>query len=300
MKRFRKLACLLLALAMMLSLAACGSFEMKMARAAQKMEKLQSYRTDIKVDLGMSMSLLGQSMPLDMTMKGTGDVNTEPERTKMELDMELLGDTVHMLSYSEKDGDSFISYLSQDNGETWVRRSVDRGGLRGLADKKDLGMLLKLAESFEETGTETLRGSEATVYSGVIQGEDIDEAVQLSGVLESLYESMGMDAGASDLDLSGCGSIPTTIAIDNKSGMIVRYTMDLCEVLQNLMPLLMDQAMSAMAAETGLEGLDLGALGLEIKIERAFTTAELYDFDAVGPIEIPDAARAAAELEIAA
>ena len=105
--------------------------------------------------------------------------------------------------------------------------------------------------------------------------------MQLSGVLESLYESMGMDAGASDLDLSSCGSIPTTIAIDNKSGMIVRYTMDLCEVLQNLMPLLMDQAMSAMAAETGLEGLDLGALGLEIKIdldaERALHERNLAD-----------------------
>ena len=249
--------------------------------------------------MGMTMSLLGQTMPLDMRMEGTADVNTEPERSKLAFDVDLLGESVHMISYTEKDGDQIVSYVSQDDGENWVKRSVDGSQLSGLADKKDLRLLLKLAESFEQTGTETLRGSEATVFTGTIQGEDVDQALRMSGVMDSLRESLGMDAGDADIDLSDCG-IPTTIAIDSKSGMIVRYTMDLCEVLQNLMPLLMDQAMSAMAAETGLEGLDLGALGLEIKIERAFTTAELYDFDAVGPIEIPDAARAAAELEIAA
>ena len=51
MKKYRKIACLFLALVMMLSLTACGSFEMKMATAAKKMEKLQSYRMDVDVDM---------------------------------------------------------------------------------------------------------------------------------------------------------------------------------------------------------------------------------------------------------
>ena len=79
MKRTKLLALLLCAL-MVLSLAACGSFEMKMARAAQKMEKLQSYRTDIKVDLGMSMSLLGQSLPLEPFLTPPGVRTSNPFR----------------------------------------------------------------------------------------------------------------------------------------------------------------------------------------------------------------------------
>jgi hypothetical protein len=82
--------------------------------------------------------------------------------------------------------------------------------------------------------------------------------------------------------------------------MIVRYTMDMSEIMQNLMPVLMEKTMSAVYAQAGLEGLDLSLLGFEVKVGKVFTTAEFYDFDAVGTIEIPDAARAAAELEIAA
>ena len=220
MKKIGKIACLFLALILMLSLTACGSFEMKMATAAKKMEKLQSYRMDVDVDMEMSMSLLGQSMPLDMSMKGTADVNTEPERTKMEFDVEMLGETAHMLSYSEKTEEQLISYVSQDGGDVWTKQSLDRSEFPGLTDKNDFGTLLKLAKSFEKSGTETVRGSEATVFSGVIQGEEISAAVQMSGVLNSLYESMGMNLGGADIDLSGCGSIPTTIAIDNNLQLI--------------------------------------------------------------------------------
>ena len=300
MKKIRKIACLFLALAMMLSLAACDSFEVKMTRAAKKMEKLQSYRMDMDIDMQMSMSLLGQSMPLDLGIKGTTDVDSKSDRTKTEFDMNMLGETVHLLSYTEKDGERLVGYVSQDGGETWIKQSAERAEAAQISAKDKLGMLLKLAKSFEKSGTETVRGSEATVFSGVIQGEEIAAAVEMSGVLDSLKESMDIDLADADIDLSQCGSIPATIAIDNKSGMITRYTMDLTEVMQHLMPTLLDRALSSVSEQLGLEGLDLSALGFEAEIGRVFTAAELYDFDAVGTIEIPDAARAAEEAQIAA
>ena len=57
MKNVKKMLAILLVLAMALSLAACG-FETKMAIAAKKMEKLESYRMDMDMDMALSMSLL--------------------------------------------------------------------------------------------------------------------------------------------------------------------------------------------------------------------------------------------------
>jgi hypothetical protein len=56
---------------MMFSLTACQSFEAKMTKAAAKMEKLQSYRMDLDMDMEMNLALLGESMDMNMSMKGT-------------------------------------------------------------------------------------------------------------------------------------------------------------------------------------------------------------------------------------
>ena len=143
----------------------------------------------------------------------------------------------------------------------------------------------------------TVRGSEATVYSGTVQGEDIKALVSSTGVLDSLQEQLEVDLEDAALQLDDLGSMPVSIAIDNKSGMITRYTMDLTELMRKLMPLVMDQAMAAVAEEAGLEGLDLSVLGLTLDVDRVNLEAELYDFDAVEAFEIPDEARQAPDLD---
>ncbi len=300
MKQFRKIACLVLAFAMMLSLAACGGFPARMARAARKMEKLQSYRMDLEMDMEMSLSVLGQSMDMSLHLDGVSDVNTEPMKMKMDMSMEMMGENARILSYGEKDADSFVSYVSPDGGATWGKQTLDGSGIPGYVDKKDFGMLLKLAQRFEKSGTETVRGSEALVYTGNIEGAEIEEAIALSGVLDSMYESLGLDPEDVDVDVGAGGSIPTAIAIDKKSGMIVRYTMDMSEIMQNLLPAVMEQLLHSYAAQSGLEGFDLSMLGFKLEIGKVFVTAEFYDFDAVGTIEIPREARDAEELGIAA
>ena len=120
----------------------------------------------------------------------------------------------------------------------------------------NFGILFKLAGTFEKGETVTVRGSEATVYSGTVQGADIKALVSSTGVLDSLQEQLEVDLEDAALQLDDLGSMPVSIAIDNKSGMITRYTMDLTELMRKLMPLVMDQAMAAVAEEAGPEGLD--------------------------------------------
>ena len=297
MKKIKKTLAVLLVLAMALSLAACGSFETKMARAARKMEKLQSYRMDMNLDMGFTMSLLGQSMALDMGMQGQADVLTDPMKMKVDMTLSVLDEEVQMLNYTEKDGEHFVTYVSPDGGDTWAKKSVDAGEMSEFSVLDNFGLLFKLAGTFEKGDTVTVRGSEATVYSGLVQGEDIKALIGSTGVLDSLQEQLEVDLEDAAQALDDLGSVPVSIAIDNKSGMITRYTMDLTEVMRKLMPLVMDQAMASMAQEAGLEGLDLSKLGLTLDVDRVSAVVELYDFDAVASFEIPQEAKEAPDLD---
>ena len=116
----------------------------------------------------------------------------------------------------------------------------------------------------------------------------------LSGVLDALETALEIELD--DLDESFDGAIPTTISIDNKSGMVVKFTMDLTDVIQNLMPLLVDQVVKEAARENGLEGIDLSVLGFALEMDHVTVSEVLYDFNAVGTIVIPDEALAAEEL----
>ena len=76
--------------------------------------------------------------------------------------------------------------------------------------------------------------------------------------------------------------------------------MDMTELMGALMPLMLDQMLAAVARESGVGAADLSALGLSLDITQAFMSIELYDFDEVGVIEIPAAAREAKEVSAAA
>jgi len=286
MKKIRRIAALLLALVLMLSLSACGSFETRMARAAQKMAKLESMRADVDIDMTISMSMLGESVDLDGKMTTKADVFTDPLKLRVRTGLEALDSSREGLSYLEKDGDGYKLYVSADGGESWVSRTVDGKDLPApAAAKEQLALLLKWGASFEESGKETIRGSGATVYSGFIPGEDVAAAIEASGALDTLAEALEMDLG--EIDFSDLGDIPATIALDDKSGMLVRYTMDMSGAMEGLIDSLLDQLLQAIGGEAGLGAVSLKDLGLEISIGKVFVNAELYDFDSVEPFEMP-------------
>ena len=292
MKTFKRCTAVLLILALTLALAGCG-FAAKMTRAAKKMERLQSYRMGLDMDMALKLSMLGQSMDMDMKISGSSDVNTDPSRTRAELRIKMLGQDIPMLSYTDKTGTGLVTYSSPDGGKTWTRQTVESPELAEAAGKNGFTRLLKLASAFEKTGTETVRGSMATVYSGVITGEDLESVMEISGVLKNVFSTMDMSMDG--LDLTQYGGIPTTISLDNKSGMVVKYTMDMTEFMGKMMPAMMEAVMKEAAADSGLEGLDLSKLGFSVETGRVFAAVELYDFDAVGAIEIPAEALSAPE-----
>ena len=67
------------------------------------------------------------------------------------------------------------------------------------------------------------------------------------------------------------GDVPVSIWIDVKSGMIVRVEMDMSDVMQGLVPVLVDKAM---------EKADVG-IGVNTKVYEVTVSITLSEFDAV-------------------
>ena len=286
MKKIDRILALALALGMLLALGACGrelSFEEKMGLATEKISALKSQHMNLEMNLSMELAMMGESQPVDMVMRYDMDIQNEPARSRMLMTVDASDEPEELLLYTETENGQTWVYLSGDKGQTWEKTSPEDSGVNMPSNPEQVTELFrKNAQNFEKTGEETINGYHATVYSGTMGEEYAAELMGRSGMGSVLSESMGV--GALDGIFEGLGDIPTTIAIDNDSGMIVRYTMDMAEIMETIMKRVFDRVLTAQG---------LGMLQIEVKVTHCVCTVELSQFDKVPEIVIPEAAKAA-------
>ncbi|MBR3587617.1 MAG: hypothetical protein IKO00_16455 [Oscillospiraceae bacterium] len=299
MKRYQKVLALLLISLMALSLSGCSLITI--TKTASNMNSLKSVSADLALNLGMDMTMMDETSPFEIAVSGPFDFDLANGKGKSDLTLDLMGENVNLLLYYERLEDKFVIYTSADNGETWSKNETALSDQqeKDSSDLKSLAMIKKLSKSFEETGTETVRGKEAVIYSGNILWEDLVGDVDLSSAAEAAGSASGMSLDFSDLDLAALGSIPVTVGYDKENDLIVKGSADLTETVQNLIPMVMKVVMKSIAAESGMEDsaemedFDLSDLGFSLDIRTLNVSAELYNFDAVGEITIPPEALAA-------
>ena len=299
MKRYQKVLALLLISLMALSLSGCSLITI--TKTASNMNSLKSVSADLALNLNMDMTMMDETSPLEIAVSGPFDFDLANGKGKADLTLDLMGENVDLLLYYERLEDKFVIYTSADNGETWSKNETALSDQqeKDSSDLKALAMIKKLSNSFEETGTETVRGKEAVIYSGNILWEDLAGDVDLSSAAEAAGSASGMPLDFSDLDLTALGSIPVTIGYDKENDLIVKGSADLTETVQNLIPMVMKVVMKSIAAESGMEDsaemedFDLSELGFTLDIQTLTVSADLYNFDAVGEITIPPEALAA-------
>jgi hypothetical protein len=290
MKTVKKGLALLLALLMVLSLSACGSLEA--AKTVRKIQKLDSYHVDCSIDMSMSLGMMGESfMDLALSMGGDADVNRDPLKGAGEFRMELMDENVNGQFYFVKGEDGIAVYSSADSGETWKMSTIDLSASSGesgaLFSKESLAWLAKTAATFEEAGEEEVNGYEATVYEGYISGEELKALLDESDAVDATAEAMELDPG--ELELDEISDIPITVALDNKSGLPVRVTIDLSGLMESLLPFFLQVGMKA-SAESGEDTSEMLALFsmMDISFDEFMITVLLSEFDEVGEVTIPE------------
>lgn len=272
MKKAKRILVFAILAAMLLSLCGCGMFRTRVAKAAIKMSKLESLHADVEMQIGMGISVLGQDVNADADVTGGVDIQRDPERVYVNMTAEVAGSEQNLLLYAVgRDGGADV-YSSADGGESWTKGSIenDDSSKSSTADGKSLFLLLSdSAASFKEYGKEKINGSDAIRYKGEITSDELKQALELANVKQSLEESL--DVELDDDVFADLGSVPVSIWIDEKSGMIVRVEMDMSDVMQGLVPVLVDKS---------LEKADIG-IGVNTKVYDVTVSITLSEFDAV-------------------
>ena len=272
MKKAKRILVFAILAAMLLSLCGCGMFRTRVAKAAIKMSKLESLHADVEMQIGMGISVLGQDVNADAAVTGGADIQRDPERVYVNMNAEVAGFEQNMLLYAVgRDGGADV-YSSADSGESWTKDSIenDDSSKSSKADGKSLFLLLSdSAASFKEYGKEKVNGADAIRYNGKITSDELKQALELADVKQSLEESL--DVELDDDVFEDLGDVPVSIWIDVKSGMIVRVEMDMSDVMQGLVPVLVDKAM---------ERTDIG-IGVNTKVYDVTVSITLSEFDAV-------------------
>ena len=287
MKKMNRFLALAMALVLLLALCACGEggtrsvstpdFESRMRQAQENMSKLESMHMEMSMDVTMELSVLGQTQPMDMRVYYTMDTQNEPARTKLVITTSSMGQSQEQVMYTDESG---MIYMQID-GRSWQRQSA-QGNSQANEMQPDqmLQLFLNSAGSFRETGSETINGSKATVYSGVLGGDYVKQVLETTGLGSTLGEALGTGDAGNLFD--NLGEIPMTVAIDDESGLVVRYTMDMAQVMENLMKNLFN----SMLTSQGLNGVEI-----EIKVSNCMATATLSQFNSVPEIVIPAEAK---------
>ena len=272
MKKAKRILVFAILAAMLLSLCGCGMFRTRVAKAAIKMSKLESLHADVEMQIGMGISVLGQDVNADADVTGGVDIQRDPERVYVNMTAEVAGFEQNLLLYAVgRDGGADV-YSSADGGESWTKGSIenDDSSKSSKADGKSLFLLLSdSAASFKEYGKEKINGSDAIRYKGEITSDELKQALEFANVRQSLEESL--DVELDDDVFADLGSVPVSIWIDEKSGMIVRVEMDMSDVMQGLVPVLVDKS---------LEKADIG-IGVNTKVYDVTVSITLSEFDAV-------------------
>lgn len=272
MKKTKRILVFAILAAMLLSLCGCGMFRTHVAKAAIKMSKLESLHADVEMQIGMGISVLGQDVNADATVTGGADIQRDPERVYVNMNAEVAGFEQNMLLYAVgRDGGADV-YSSADSGKNWIKGSVDADvdAKDTKVDGKSVFLLLSdSAASFKEYGKEKINGADTIRYNGEITSDELKMALKLANAKQALEEGLGVELD--DDVFSDIGSVPVSIWIDMKTDMIVRVEMDLSDVMQGLVPAIVDKAMG----KAGV-GIDVDA-----KVHDVIVSITLSEFDAV-------------------
>ena len=267
--------------------------EVKINDAFARMKDLESFRIDVNVqiDMNVEISMDGTSlkMPMHINAKYLTDNQKEPLMTRgtmeMSVDLGAFGkENMNTLIYTDSSGKSTVTYTSFDDGETWTADSETAP----VDEPYKTFDVLQYAEKFEKVGPDEIDGRPVTVYTSKLTGQYMQDALNAAGMdeLMSFFTDPDQEQEDSDQEQENVlkEEIILTIYIDDESGYLVFYSMDMTDLFRELITALLLESMDLPEEE-----------GVEVKVEVSVAKGEtaLSQFDSIEPIVIPAAALAA-------
>ena len=264
-------------------------FDVAIAAANEKLQQVKSMHTNMEMNMGLVITLamgeMKQSMPMDINMLYAMDVTYEPNVARADVALSSGDESMKGVIYVVRDGENVITYTSDDEGVTWKKNVNPQENQLPQSPDETLNLFSGEGADLQLIGEEEVNGKPAKVYTGTIDGKFLQDILNSTAAAGELTEAVGADM--SEEALANLSDIQVTIKIDKESGLLVQYTIDMADAMKELM-------MAAMVASMGGEMPE--GMTFDIEISDMLIDMTLSDFDAIAPIEIPEAALNAPEL----
>lgn len=264
-------------------------FDVAIAAANEKLQQVKSMHTNMEMNMGLVITLamgeMKQSMPMDINMLYAMDVTYEPNVARADVALSSGDESMKGVIYVVRDGENVITYTSDDEGVTWKKNVNPQENQLPQSPDETLNLFSGEGADLQLIGEEEVNGKPAKVYTGTIDGKFLQDVLNSTAAAGELTEAVGADM--SEEALANLSDIQVTIKIDKESGLPVQYTIDMADAMKELM-------MAAMVASMGGEMPE--GMTFDIEISDMLIDMTLSDFDAIAPIEIPEAALNAPEL----
>lgn len=268
----RRFVALTLVLLMTLGLFACAKTpEQVLTAAVAKLAKQESMHYEMKMKMAMDMGIV--SLNLSTAMSADLTMNPLAMAATTVMDMGVLG-KMEMPMYVGMENGRIYSYVTAD-GSNWVKSEMDETAFRKDYNMaQTLEQYVKTAQSFTEMAVETVNGADAVRYDGLLSGDAIGALMTSTGISEQLA-SLGIDEAALTEAARGMENLTVSIWIDQRTGLPVKYYIDMTAMMKTI-----GNALTGLPALAGA-ALSFGSVTVEMT---------LSNFGGVEEIVIPEAA----------
>ena len=257
------------------------------SEAYTNLSALDSMHMEMKMMLDMSVriSMSGQSMslPVNITLVYSTDQQTVPYTMsgQMEMSLNFMGtsETHRMILYGEKLDSTITSFVSSDDGATWDVNRVEKAP---ASPSEFVALIVNNSQAYRTLGSETIQDRPVIVCTCLLDAQIFQQYMDTIDSGDVLSGLMG--EGGSSMDMLQ-GSIGVTMFIDSETHLPLRFSMDMTEMMSGSLKAAMQSAMGLQE----MEGMEV-----DVDIPAMIIDCDLSQFNSVPPIEIPEAARAAA------
>ena len=269
------------ALAAVLTLAGCGTTVLsaeetkELLTLSQKtMATVESMAAEMTMEMDMSMGeetaetttvakILTQQNPLRMQMNLSATLEDGTEAQNMQM-------------YAEEEDGKLRTYVLA--ADTWYSQTMELGSLAQYNAEENVTLYLSNLADFSATAAEKINDTEATKIEGTLKKDVLQKVLAESGMTETAA-AMGVTEEQLAALTESVKSLPLTLWID-ADGYVLKYEMNLTEVMQKIMDKAMEAAGSTDASSA-------------VKVEKTSISMVCSQFNAVNEITIPEEAKSA-------
>ncbi len=201
--------------------------EDRVKAANEKMAEVTSMDSNMKMEMDMSAGEQAVSTVTDMDI--TYFMDPLKMKINMTMDMGELG-SQSMEMYADVVDDVYTMYVN--DGTQWLSQEIPAEALGAYDIKEAMMSYLGDPSAYTEVGTEDIDGVSAVKLEGKLSGDELKEAVESSGSLDSL-SSLGLDSATISGLYEDLGEVPIYVWLDAETNYPVKYEMDMTAVMRN-------------------------------------------------------------------